>query len=152
METQAIDVLAMAHLIVLSMWGGVVATEAVIEIFPFRRRELHAATIRFHYWIDLLVELPLVLAVIATGIALLFVIERVTPLHLVMIGFGGAAVAINLFCIVVVVKRGRRLERHADDGSLWRSSRTVLACFAIGLMCAGGAAALGFRFALERLG
>jgi ABC-type molybdate transport system permease subunit len=89
METQAIDVLAMAHLIVLSMWGGVVATEAVIEIFPFRRRELHAATIRFHYWIDLLVELPLVLAVIATGIVLL---------------------------------------------------------------CAGGAATLGFRFALERLG
>ena len=152
METQALNFLAMTHLIVLSMWGGVVATEAVIEVYPFRRRELHAATIRFHYWIDLLVELPLVLAVIATGIALLFVIETVTPLHLVLIGFGGAAVAINLFCIVVVIKRGRRLERHADDGSLWRASRLVLACFAIGLLCAGGAVVLGFRLALERSG
>ncbi len=152
MENQALNFLAMAHLIVLSMWGGVVATEAVIEIFPFRRRELHAATIRFHYWIDLLLELPLVLAVIATGIALLFVIETVTPLHLVMIGFGGAAVAINLFCIVVVVRRGRRLERSADDGPLWRASRMVLACFATGLLCAGGAAVLGFWFALQRSG
>lgn len=152
MENPALNLLVMAHLIVLSMWGGVVATEAVIEIFPFRRRELHAATIRFHYWIDLLVELPLVLAVIATGIALLFVIETVTPLHLVMMGFGGAAVAINLFCIVVVVKRGRRLELSADDGPLWQASRTVLACFATGLLCAGGAAVLGFWFALQRLG
>ena len=92
------------------------------------------------------------LAVIATGVALLLLTDPVTPLHLVLIGFGGAAVAINLFCIVVVVKRGRQLERHADDESLWRSSRTVLACFAIGLLFAAGAATLGFWLALERLG
>jgi hypothetical protein len=152
METQAFDVLAMVHLIMLSLWGGVVATEAVIEIYPFRQRELHAATIRFHYWIDLLVELPLVLAVIATGSALFFLTDEVTPLHLVKIGFGGAAVAINLFCIVVVVRRGRRLQRDTDDGPLWRASRVVLACFAAGLLCAAGAATLGFRFAIDRLG
>ena len=75
---------------VLSLWGGVVATEAVIEILPFRQRELHAATIRFHYWIDLLVELPLVLAVIATGSRALWILtDPVTPLHLVKIGLGG---------------------------------------------------------------
>ena len=152
METQSFDVLAMVHLIMLSLWGGVVATEAVIEIYPFRRRELHAATIRFHYWIDLLVELPLVLAVITTGAALFFLTDPVTPLHLVKIGLGGAAVAVNLFCIVVVVKRGRRLEGQAEEERLWRASRTVLACFAIGLLCAAGAATLGFRFALERMG
>jgi hypothetical protein len=28
----------------------------------------------------------------------------------------------------------------------------VLACFAVGLLCAAGAAILGFRFAIERLG
>jgi len=152
MEAQAFDVLAMVHLMVLSLWGGVVATEAVIEVLPFRQRELHAATIRFHYWIDLLVELPLVLAVIATGAGLWILTDPVTPLHLVKIGLGGAAVAVNLFCIVVVVKRGRRLESDADDGTLWRASRTVLACFAAGLLCAAGAAILGFRFVFERMG
>jgi len=114
LETQAFNVLAMLHLVMLSMWGGVVATEAVIEIYPFRQRELHPATIRFHYWIDLLVELPLVLAVIATGVALFLLTDPLTPLHLVKIGLGGAAVAVNLVCIVVVVRRGKMLERHPD--------------------------------------
>ena len=152
MENQGFNVLAMLHLIMLSMWGGVVATEAVIEVLPFRRRELHSATIRFHFWIDLLVELPLVLGVIATGVALFFLTDPLTPLHLVKIGLGGAAVAVNLFCIVVVVKRGRRLSGDGDDELLWRSSRIVLACFAAGLLCAAGAATLGFRFAIDRLG
>lgn len=152
MEAQGFDVLAMVHLATLSLWGGVVATEAVIEVSPFRRRELHAATIRFHYWIDLLVELPLVLAVIATGVVLFFLTDPLTPMHFVKIGLGGAAVAVNLFCIVVVVKRGRRLVDNADEEGLWRASRTVLACFVAGLLCAAGAAVLGFRFAIERLG
>jgi hypothetical protein len=152
MESQAFDILAMVHLIMLSLWGGVVATEAVIEIYPFRKRDLHAATIRFHYWIDLLVELPLVLAVIATGATLFFLSDVVTPVLLLKIGLGGAAVAINLFCIVVVVKRGRQLESQTGEEGLWRASRTVLACFATGLLCAAGAATLGFRFAIERMG
>jgi hypothetical protein len=152
MDPQPIDALAMIHLIVLSLWGGVVATEAVIEVYPFRQRELHAATIRFHYWIDLLVELPLVLAVIGTGTTLVFLTDPLTPLHFVKIVFGGAAVVVNLFCIVVVVKRGRRLAGDADEERLWLASRTVLACFAVGLLCAAGAAILGFRFAIERLG
>ena len=152
METQSFDVLAMVHLIMLSLWGGVVATEAVIEVYPFREQSLHPATIRFHYWIDLLVELPLVLAVITTGVALFFLTDPLTPLHYLKVGFGGAAVAVNLFCIVVVVKRGRRLTGNIDEEGLWRASRTVLACFVAGLLCAAGAAILGFRFAIERLG
>ena len=152
METQPFNLLAMIHLMMLSLWGGVVATEVVIEVYPFRKRELHAATIRFHYWIDLLVELPLVLAVIATGVGLWVLTDPVTTLHLVKIGFGAAAVAVNLFCIVVVVKRGRRLAASAEEEGLWRASRTVLACFAAGLLCAAGAAILGFRFVLERMG
>ncbi len=151
METQSVGVLSMIHLVVLAMWGGVVATEAVIEVAPFRHRELHPAAIRFHFWIDLLVELPLVLAVVATGAALAFTIDPFTPLHWVKIGFGGLAVAVNLFCIVVVVKRGRQLARRAGEEPLWHASRVVLACFATGLLCAAGAATLGFRFALDRM-
>ncbi len=152
MDGNALNLVAMLHLMVLSLWGGVVATEAVVEVAPFRQKDLHTAAIRFHYWIDLLVELPLVLAVVATGVTLLFLTDPLTPLHYVKLGFGAAAVAINLFCILVVVRRGRRLQLEADDESLWRSSRIVLACFATGLLCAGGAAFLGFRFAFERLG
>jgi len=152
MESQPLEFLAMVHLIMLSLWGGVVVTEAVIEIYPFRMRDLHAATIRFHYWIDLVVELPLVLAVVASGSVLLYLTDPVTPLHYAKVGLGAAAIAINLYCIAVVVRRGRQLDLLGDDQTLWRASRIVLACFAVGLLCAAGAAVLGFRFALERLG
>ena len=153
MEPQAPDVLAMVHLIMLSLWGGVVATEAVIELLPFRRRELHPAAVRFHYWIDLLVELPLVLAVVATGTVLALSLDELSGLHWIKIVFGSTAVAVNLFCIAVVVRRGRRLDRDGGpEERLWRASRVVLACFAVGLLAAAGAATLGFRFALERAG
>jgi hypothetical protein len=145
------EILAMIHLVMLSLWGGVVATEAVIELYPFRHRERHAATIRLHYWIDLLVEAPLVLAVAATGGLLLFSIDRITTLHLFKVGFAGAAIAVNVFCIAVVLRRARGLERGDGDAPLWRSSRVVLACFAVGLLFAAVAATLGFRLALDRL-
>ncbi|MCU0304141.1 MAG: hypothetical protein MUC56_08805 [Thermoanaerobaculales bacterium] len=152
MEPHAPSLLAMMHLIALSGWGGVVATEAVIEVAPFRWRELHPAAIRLHYWIDLLVELPIVLTVVATGIALAVTTPALTGLHAVKIAFGATAVAVNLLCIVVVVRRGRRLRRGGGDRALWRASKTVLACFAAGLLAAAGAAVLGFRFALLALG
>jgi len=152
MEPASANVLPVIHLIVLSLWGGVVATEAVVEIYPFRHSEMHAATIRFHYWIDLLVEAPLVAAVVVTGAWLLCQQDPVTPLHVVKVAFAGTTVAVNIFCIAVVVRRGRRLNRGAENGQLWRASRVVLACFAIGLACAGVAAALGFNLAFARLG
>jgi hypothetical protein len=150
MADPASHVAALVHLVVLALWGGVVATEAVVEIAPFRRRELHPAAIRLHYWIDLLVELPLVLAVVASGTVLLVLADEITLLHLVKVGFGGAAVTVNLFCIGVVLNRARRLADAAEP-ALWRASRIVLLCFAVGLALAAVAATLGFRFALARL-
>jgi len=151
-QSHMFDILAMIHLMVLSLWGGVVATEAVVELYPFRRGELHTAAIVLHYWIDLLVELPLVLAVITTGSALLYLAETITPLHLVKVGFGGAAVAVNLFCIWVVLRRARSLARDHNEMQLWKASKIVLACFAGGLVFAAVAATLGFYLGLQRLG
>jgi hypothetical protein len=151
MEQTLPAILPLLHLVALSMWGGVVATEAVIEIYPFKRLELHPATIRMHYWIDLLVELPLVVAVLASGSALLWAVEDITRLHLVKVGFGSAAVLVNLSCIAVVVRRARRL-KDGPESRLWRASRFILLCFAVGLGCAAVAAVLGFRLGLARLG
>lgn len=150
MDTTVPSFLPLVHLVMLSMWGGVVATEAVIEVFPFKQKDLHGATIRMHYWIDLLVELPLVIAVIASGTTLLFLVDEITSLHVVKVAFGGAAAAVNLACIAVVVRRARRLE-SADETTLWRASRFVLACFVVGLVFAAVAATIGFRLGLTRM-
>jgi hypothetical protein len=147
-----LDLVTMVHLIVLSMWGGVVATEAVIEIYPFRTRDLAEATSRFHYWIDLLVELPLVVAVAATGITAACLTDHLTGTHIVKIASAGAAIAVNLFCIAVVLRRERQRRAGAPPERLRRASRIVLACFALGLACAAAAATLGFSLALTRLG
>ena len=150
MDTPSSEIIRLVHLVVLSLWGGVVATEAVVEVLPFRHRDLHPAAIRLHYWIDLLVELPLVIAVTVTGGTLLFMVDEITGLHLIKVAFGAAAVGVNLFCIVVVLRRARRL--HTVEGPiLWRASRVVLACFAVGLAFASVAATLGFRLGLARL-
>ncbi len=145
------SLVSMIHLVVLALWGGVVATEAVIEVFPFRTPEMHPATIRLHYWIDLLVELPLVLAVLGTGVALVVLADAITLRHVVKLVFAGGAVAVNLFCISVVLRRARRLRTQGTDTSLWGASRVVLACFAVGLACAAVAATLGFSLALPRV-
>lgn len=150
MSAPTADVLPLVHLVVLALWGGVVATEAVIEIAPFRRKDLHEAAVRLHYWIDLLVELPLVIAVVVTGTTLLVMTDEITRLHVIKVCFGGAAVAVNLFCIGMVLWRARRLD-EGDQPALWRASRIVLSCFAIGLAFAAVAATLGFQLGLERL-
>ncbi len=150
-NTPSVDTLAMIHLMMLSLWGGVVATEAVIEVLPFRRAELHNATIRLHFWIDLLVELPLVIAVACTGAALLYLTADVTGTHLVKVAFGTATIAINIFCICVVFRRARLHARGAAEAQLWPLSRVVLACFVVGLAFAAVAATLGFRLAFTRM-
>ncbi len=108
MSTNISEIMPLVHLMVLSLWGGVVATEAVIEIMPFRQKDLHPATIRLHYWIDLLVELPLVILVVVTGGTLLYLTEEITRLHVIKVVFGSAAVAVNFFCIVMVLRRAPR--------------------------------------------
>jgi hypothetical protein len=149
--TPALSVATLAHLIMLSMWGGIVATEAVIEIYGFRRRDFAGAASRFHYWIDLLVELPVVLAVLGTGITVACLVDHITRLHLVKIGFAGVAVGTNLFCIAVVLRRDRRQETGASPSHLRTASRVVLVCFAVGLLFAAVAAVLGFSLGFSRV-
>jgi hypothetical protein len=152
MESSTPGILAMIHLMVLSLWGGVVATESVIELFPFRRPAIHPATIRLHYWIDLVVEGPLVVAVVTSGVGLLLLTSPITPLHLVKVGCAAGAVVVNVVCIALVVRRGQLLHRNVDASRLWWYSRRILVCFGVGLACAGVAAAAGFTLALSRMG
>jgi hypothetical protein len=98
------------HALVLVAWAGVVATEAVLKLYPFRRHQLHEHTIRCHYWIDLLVELPLVVAVIGTGIALATLCWPLTQVHLLKIACVLVPLGSNLACIGLVVQRKWNLD------------------------------------------
>lgn len=144
-------VLGIAHVVALGLWGGVVATEAVVELFPFRRRALHEQAIRFHYWIDLLVELPVLLAVLGTGLLLVVSLWPLSDLHLLKLGLVSVAFLANVVCIVLVLLRRRHLEAGVGEAALWRETRRILACFAVGLPFAAAGACLGFWLAFQRM-
>ena len=130
------------HLLALGLWGGVVAAEVVIELYARRVPEAHPFTVRTHYWIDLLVELPLLLAVLATGAALTWRFWPLTGWHAVKIGAGLAAVAANLACIALVLRRRVAHLRQDEEASL-ASSQRIFVSGVMGMPFAALAAALG---------
>ena len=143
---------ALLHLMTLGLWGGVVATEAVLELYPRRRAELHPLTICAHYWIDLLVELPVVLGVCASGALLVYLAWPLSSWHLLKIACAAGAVGANLYCIVLVIRRQRMLTAGQPEQELWRLSRRISMSAAVGMPLAAVAAAMGFWLALQRVG
>lgn len=127
------------HLVLVAFWGGIVATEAVLELLPLWRPALRPAAAAFHYYVDLFVELPVLLGVAATGLLLLR--GRSFDARLAWkVGCGLAAVTANLVCIAFVIAR----ERGRDAR---RTTRIIFASAAVGLPAAGGALVLGAGYA-----
>ena len=135
--------MTLLHFGLLAFWGGVVATEAVLELYPFRHRNFHRQTVAFHYWIDLLVELPALCAVVATGLLLIGLTWPLSGLLWLKIACAGGAVTANAMCILLVVRRKRRLSAGASDEDLWSCTRRIVLSAKIGLPLGIAAAALG---------
>lgn len=130
-----------AHLAALGLWGGLVAAEGVVELTPRTDDERrHAA--KLHYWMDLVIELPLLAAVSMTGAILASRAWPLSPLHWVKIGAGSIAVAANLWCVVHVAKR-----RHVEDSlALRRHGRWVRATASVGIPFAAVALYVGVAY------
>ena len=96
--------LRLLHLGMLFAWAGVVLVEGVIELSDL---DDGAVATRLHYRIDLLIEGPLLLAVLVSG-ALLWAAAPASPLLYVKIACGLVAVLANLLCLGFVVARYRR--------------------------------------------
>ncbi|MBI4816617.1 MAG: hypothetical protein HY791_10180 [Deltaproteobacteria bacterium] len=131
-----------AHLIVLGLWGGLVTAEAIVELVGRRDVRLAYAVARFHYWIDLVAELPLLGAVVATGLILL----AQTTLDAFLwakVACGGVAVIANLACVLIVVKRWRVATRTGEVPD--RLSAWVLRLAALGVPAGAAALVLGGR-------
>ena len=97
------------HLVLVSFWGGVVLAEFVIE---------RAATIenaaKLHYWIDVLIEIPLLFGVAATGAVLAIRTWPPSPLLLVKMVSAVIAIGANLYCAAIVVARYRSIDRPEE--------------------------------------
>jgi hypothetical protein len=99
-------VIALLHLILVAAWAGLVLAELVLELVGARRPEAQRFVADVHYMIDLFLELPILLGVLATGGWLLRGATFDTALA-VKVACGLAAVLANLVCVALVIARHR---------------------------------------------
>jgi hypothetical protein len=133
--------LHVAHLMVLGIWLGIVLTEALFEFSGSDGESLRAAA-RFHYTVDMFGELPILAAVVVTGVLLVGRVGPLTPLHYVKIGASLVAIASNLICAVWVVQR-----RSVQDLDVLRAyRRKIWATAAVGVLFGTLALALGLVY------
>jgi hypothetical protein len=109
------------HFGVLCAWGGVLAVEFLLETLGDDELSQAQAT-RLHFWIDLLVEFPVVLAVLVSGGVLLARSWPPTTLHIIKVSSALAAIGLNLYCSVMVIFRYRV---RTDAAAVGRYRRRV---------------------------
>ena len=97
-------ILVLLHLILISIWGGVLLAEFVIETLAQAEHSMRWAA-RTHYCIDILFELPLVLAILFTGLLLTYQRWPLTLLHWIKIICALIAIFLNLDCCRRVMLR-----------------------------------------------
>lgn len=139
-----------AHLLFLALWGGVVVTEAVIELWGRSREDLLRPTVVFHYWIDLLVETPILLLVAGSGLYLLLSLDHLSWLHAVKVSAAALALSANGYCVAQVIGRYRALRAGADSARLLALTRRVFLSAVVGMPLAAVAIGLGFFLTLRR--
>jgi O-antigen/teichoic acid export membrane protein len=110
------------HLLVVGMWAGLVGAEVILEWVCKDGPPARTAA-EVHYWIDLLVEAPLVLAVTATGGLLLLDRWPPGPALAWKLALGAVPIVSCTFSIVFVLQRHRRLD---DPAALATGRRRVL--------------------------
>jgi hypothetical protein len=119
----------LAHVVALGLWGGLVFAEGVVELASRTEDELrHAA--KLHYWMDVLVEVPLLAAVLATGAVLAARAWPLSAIHWVKIGAALVALGANLWCVAHVIARRRRMD---DLAALRRHGQRVRVSAVIGV-------------------
>src|SRR4051812_13531632 len=95
------DPLHLAHLAMVFLWGGLVAAEIVAELAAGASDPATAepgalrAVARFHYVVDVALEIPLLAGVLITGTVLASRSWPQPPAHLVKIAFGLIAITLN---------------------------------------------------------
>ena len=143
--------ISLLHFGFIAFWGGVIAAEAVLELYPFRNRDHHEQAIVSHYWIDLLVELPIICGVVLTGILLVFLTWPPSALHWVKLACATGSVSANIVCIALVLRRKRLFISGAPEEKLWTDTRRIILSAKIGIPLGITAAGMGLWLSRLRL-
>jgi hypothetical protein len=135
------------HIFATAFWFGLIAVETVVELQAGRRsHEADYDIAHYHYLIDTRLEIPTLIVVLVTGLAL-FDPAQFAGLYAVKIVCGLIAVAANIICVVPVLLRERAAQR-GDHAAVITYSRQIvmtiiaapaaLAALAIGMFWLAG--------------
>lgn len=97
------------HLIMLGLWGGVILVEVVFEGAGLAGKLAPKAVADLHRWTDRFLEIPLLVAIVTSGL-LLWSRANWTPDLLPKAVAGLGAITANVVCVVFVERRANALE------------------------------------------
>lgn len=135
------DSLELVHLIAVCVWGGILLVEFIMETIGFGENG-SSLVARLHFWTDVLVEVPIVGAVLVTGTIL--TARNWPPSALLQAKIAAALVAIglNLYCTSFVILRYRRI----GDTAMMLKYRKHITYSVLGVPFGAIAAYLGLRY------
>jgi hypothetical protein len=102
--------LHVVHVLGVGFWLGVLGVETVLERSRTSSRATGYAVARYHYLIDVFLEIPVFVVVLGTGLAMVDPM-RLSGWYLVKVVCGLVAVGANAVCVIPVVLRRRAAER-----------------------------------------
>ena len=112
----AVNVVAVVHLAFVSAFVGLYLCETVIETYGYYKKDFHHSAVRYHFLMDLAVELPLICGVLVTGIALAVLVGEFSGLHLALIACGSLTALYCPFTFFRWVRtRNRELKKEVPD-------------------------------------
>ena len=88
-------------------------------------RELHHVNIPNHYWIDIMVEVPLAVGVIVSGIIMAILVDRLSVLHITKIALASCSMIGLAFCVKGVLRRNRILQGSPTEEDIIREARKM---------------------------
>lgn len=112
-EIPIIHSVSVVHLCFVAAFLGLYACEVVAES-AHQKDELHPVGIRVHYFLDIFVEIPLVLGILATGVVLTLLLEEITTPHVWLIACGTVVVLACLFSFWNFVRTRKCLIENED--------------------------------------
>ena len=134
----------LTHLIFIGLWGGCVAVEIVMEFWGRKDIGRKHQTAQLHFLIDLYVEVPILIIVLVSGVALFNMDNLIFPTYKIKVIAGLIPVLINFYCLIPVIKRKYASDRN-DEDVMERNTRFIFICFFTGLASALVALAAGLH-------
>ncbi|MBN1495577.1 MAG: hypothetical protein JXA07_02335 [Spirochaetes bacterium] len=151
----AINVIAVLHLWFVTLFCGLFLVKSIIELYPFIKKDdiaFHHAMITLHYWVDNLLEFPILIGIVATGISMLFLVDRITQLHIIKVSFIGLFLLVGSVCMINVNKRYKLLMRGGTNEELLQlSEKIIVSAGSAGILLLIPGLVLGFRLAYNRV-